>query len=227
MSHIILTKEQADAIRGRHGIYSAVEPVPTPDGKYIVPEACLSDKDLAEIKTTLESYVTPTNVQEITDLPDIGQQCLKDVIYKYSEGDIDTGYNGLVICMQTHNRTIYPPMETPALFSFFRENTDDLEWIPNEMVELGWKRWYESKQYEVVQAHQTLSTWTPDVTPALWKEVVVVVDIPVWKQPTGAHDAYRLGAKVHFPTINDPVYESLIDYNTYSPTAYPAGWRKL
>lgn len=129
--------------------------------------------------------------------------------------------------MQTHDRTIYTPQETPALFSFFRENTDDLEWIPNEMVELGWTRIYEGKKYECLQAHQTLSTWTPDVTPALWKEVVVVVDIPVWKQPTGAHDAYRLGAKVHFPTINDPVYESLIDYNTYSPTAYPAGWRKL
>lgn len=226
MSHIVIDKTQADVIRGNHGIYSAVEPVPTPDGKFIVPEACLSDADLAEIKTTLESYVTPTNVQEITDLPEVGEEVIKDKIYKYSDEDI-TLYSGLVICMQTHNRTIYPPMETPALFSFFRENTDDLEWIPNEMVELGWKRIYEGKKYECLQAHQTLSTWTPDVTPALWKEVVVVVDIPVWKQPTGAHDAYRLGAKVHFPTINDPVYESLIDYNTYSPTAYPAGWRKL
>jgi len=103
--------------------------------------------------------------------------------------------------------------------------TADLEWMEGEKVEVGWTRMYEGKKYECLQAHQTLSTWTPDVTPALWKEVVVVVDIPVWKQPTGAHDACRIGDKVHFPTINDPVYESLIDYNTYSPTVYPAGWK--
>lgn len=224
MSHIIIDKAQAEAIRGNYGIYSAIEPIPAPDGKFIVPEACLSDADLAEIKTTLESYVTPTNVQEINDLPNVGQQCMKDVIYKYSEGDIDTGYNGLVICMQTHNRTIYPPMETPALFSFFRENTDDLEWIPNEMVELGWKRWYEGVQYEVIQAHQTLVTWTPDVTPVLWSEVQGE-KIPVWVQPTGAHDAYQIGDRVHFPTITDLVYESLINANVWSPTVYPAGWR--
>lgn len=71
--------------------------------------------------------------------------------------------------------------------------------------------------------YQTLKGMEPDVTPALWNEVVE--GIGVWKQPTGAHDAYRIGAKVHFPTISDPVYESLIDYNTYSPTAYPAGWK--
>lgn len=220
MSHLIITAQ----IRGRYGKYSAIEPVEIPDGNYIVPEDCLSDADLAEVKAILQSYVSTDNVQEIIDLPDVGEECVKDRIYKYSDGDID-GYNGLVKCVQTHIRTIYKPIDTPALFSFFRENADDLEWIPNEWVELGWKRIYKSKQYEVIQAHQTLSTWTPDITPALWKEIIIVVDIPVWVQPTGAHDAYRIGAKVHFPTISDPVYESLIDYNTYSPTAYPAGWK--
>lgn len=226
MSHLIINKAQADAIRGNHGKYSAIEPVPTPDGKYIVPEACLSDKDLAEIKTTLESYVTPTNVQEITDLPDIGQQCLKDVIYKYSEGDIDTGYNGLVICMQPHNRTIYPPMDTPALFSFFRENTDDLEWIPNEMVEMGWKRWHEGKQYEVIQPHQTQSDYTPMATlGVLWKEVPQQADeYPVFVHPTGAHDVYMAGNIVWYPTLNSTLYRSKIDNNSWSPDEYANGW---
>lgn len=42
--------------------------------------------------------------------------------------------------------------------------------------------------------------------------------------PTGAYDAYPLGAKV---TFEGNVYESLIPANVYSPTAYPAGWRNL
>jgi len=45
-----------------------------------------------------------------------------------------------------------------------------------------------------------------------------------WVQPTGAHDAYAKGARVSFEGSD---YESLIDGNTWSPTAYPAGWLKL
>lgn len=144
------------------------------------------------------------------------------------KGEVYSYNNGAVMVVQDHARTIYAPELTPALFSFYRDNASaELEWMEGEKVEKGWKRTFGGKTYECLQSHQTLSTWTPDKTPALWKEVIVVVDIPVWVQPTGAHDAYRLGAKVHFPTITDPIYESLIDYNTYSPAAYPAGWKKL
>lgn len=43
-------------------------------------------------------------------------------------------------------------------------------------------------------------------------------------QPTGAHDAYAKGDKVRF---NGKVYESVIDNNAYSPSAYPAGWKEI
>ena len=43
-------------------------------------------------------------------------------------------------------------------------------------------------------------------------------------QPTGAHDAYAKGDKVKY---NGKVYESLMDGNTYSPDAYPAGWKEI
>lgn len=83
------------------------------------------------------------------------------------------------------------------------------------------------KLYRCVQAHTSQADWTPDATPALWTEVAKPGEIPVWKQPTGAQDAYNKGDKVHYPTVSDPVYESLIDANVYSPEAYPAGWKKL
>lgn len=43
-------------------------------------------------------------------------------------------------------------------------------------------------------------------------------------QPTGAHDTYAKGDKVRF---NGKVYESVIDNNAYSPSAYPAGWKEI
>lgn len=84
---------------------------------------------------------------------------------------------------------------------------------------------YEAKLYKCVQAHTSQEDWTPDVTPALWTEVAKPGEIPVWKQPTGAQDAYNTGDKVHYPTIDDPVYESTIDNNVWSPVDYPQGWK--
>jgi hypothetical protein len=140
-------------------------------------------------------------------------------------GTIYSYGNGAVMVRQTHNRTIYTPEQTPALFSFYRDNASaELDWIEGEKVEKGWKRTYEGKTYECLQAHQTQSDWMPNVTTTLWKEVQAKV-IPVFVQPTGAHDAYNIGDRVHFPTITDPVYESLIDANVWSPTVYPQGWK--
>ena len=48
--------------------------------------------------------------------------------------------------------------------------------------------------------------------------------IPEFVQPTGAHDAYKKGDKVSF---NGKIYESLIDANVYSPSAYPLGWQEV
>ena len=84
---------------------------------------------------------------------------------------------------------------------------------------------YEGKLYKVLQNHTSQSDWTPDITPSLYVEVAEPGTIPVWRQPTGAQDAYRLGDKVHFPAENDPVYESDIDYNTYAPNVY--GWHQI
>lgn len=45
---------------------------------------------------------------------------------------------------------------------------------------------------------------------------------PEFVQPTGAHDSYAKGDRV---TFEGKVYESTIDNNAYSPSAYPQGWQ--
>lgn len=83
---------------------------------------------------------------------------------------------------------------------------------------------YGDKLYRCVQAHTSQADWTPPSTPALWTEVARPGEIPVWKQPTGAQDAYNKGDKVWYPAKDTTVYVSLIDNNVWSPDAYPAGW---
>jgi hypothetical protein len=208
--HIKLTEAQAQQIAGNYGRCSRIEPVATPDGNFIIPAACLSDANLQSINTELQALAT--DVQPIIALPEVGELCEGGRYYLYA-----TEHSSIVYCVQSHNRTIYPPEQTPALFSFFRENSDDLEWIQNEFVKLGWKRMHNDKQYECIQAHMTLEGWTPDVTPALWLEVITTPDYPIWQQPTGAHDSYQIGDIVHYPTINDGLWISKINGNTTVP----------
>lgn len=86
---------------------------------------------------------------------------------------------------------------------------------------------YNSKLYRCVQAHTAQEGWEPPNVPALWTEVALPGEIPVWKQPTGAQDAYQKGDKVHYPDADGPVYQSLIDANIWSPEAYPQGWEQV
>lgn len=95
-------------------------------------------------------------------------------------------------------------------------------WQTDTAYSLGIRVRYADKLYCCEQAHASQADWTPDVTPALWTEVAKPGEIPVWRQPTGAQDAYMTGDKVHYPDKDGPVYESTIDYNTYAPGVY--GW---
>lgn len=81
---------------------------------------------------------------------------------------------------------------------------------------------YGDKLYRCVQAHTAQLGWEPDKTPALWTEVAKPGEIPVWRQPTGAQDAYMTGDKVHYPDAEGLVYVSTVDNNVWAPDVY--GW---
>lgn len=171
---------------------------------------------LTEEEAFLE-VTKPEYTLNIEELPIEGAKVYEKTFYKYGDS--------IVICRQEHLRTIYPPEQTPALFSFHRVDTGDLIWIENEVIALDVIRYYNSVAYKCIQAHMTVTGQTPDLTPALW--IINQAGISIWIQPTGGHDAYNIGDRVHFPTVTDPIYESLINANVWSPTVYPAGWQLI
>lgn len=76
--------------------------------------------------------------------------------------------------------------------------------------------------YKCISSHTSQADWTPDKAVSLFDAIGLDDSgYPVWSQPTGAHDAYNKGDIVNY---NGILYESVIDGNTYSPDAYPAGW---
>ncbi|EEI83484.1 carbohydrate-binding protein [Anaerococcus tetradius] len=93
---------------------------------------------------------------------------------------------------------------------------------------------FDGKIYEVIQEHRSQTTWIPSSTPSLYTEFlnVTIKDeagntsevVAEFRQPTGAHDAYNKGDKVSF---EGGIYESTVDSNTFSPSQYPEGWKKI
>lgn len=94
-------------------------------------------------------------------------------------------------------------------------------WAEDKAYSVGERVRHGETLYKCVQAHTSQSGWEPNVTPALWT-VVSVEEFPEWVQPTGAHDAYELGAKV---THNGKRWASTIAANVYEPGVY--GWEEI
>lgn len=116
-------------------------------------------------------------------------------------------------------------MEVATVYPEWKTNT---AYKVDEIVAYGVNEVEDPQLYRCVQAHTSQEDWTPDTAVSLWVAIGLAPDqIPVWSQPTGAHDAYNIGDRVHYPTAQDPVYESLINGNIYSPEVYPQGWQRI
>ena len=101
--------------------------------------------------------------------------------------------------------------------------TDGDEWVqPTDATNAYPKDWTVTYDGKTWVSLTPANVFEPGVSG--WREVVEEGETPEWVQPTGAHDAYQTGDHVMF---EGQEYVSLIDGNTWSPTAYPQGWEKI
>lgn len=102
-------------------------------------------------------------------------------------------------------------------------------WNPNGIVyAVGDRVRYQNDLYKALQDHVSQTGWNPVDAPSLFAKILIPDPdvIPVWEQPDSTNP-YMTGDRVHYPDADGPVYESLIDNNTWSPEAYPAGWQEI
>lgn len=108
------------------------------------------------------------------------------------------------------------------------------EWNPDGIAYIGKDTATEDKPasivrrnsalYRCLQSHTSQESWTPENSPSLW--VLIddpAIEWPEWKQPTGAHDAYDLNAKV---SHNGKKWISQIAANTTEPGADERYWKE-
>ena len=102
-------------------------------------------------------------------------------------------------------------LEHPEAFPLWKEG---ISYVKDDRVRYG------ETLYKVLQAHTSQADWTPDVAVSLFVRVDdPSIEYPEWIQPTGAQDAYALGAKV---SHNGKHWISTVDANVWEPGVY--GW---
>ena len=104
------------------------------------------------------------------------------------------------------------------------------KWQADKEYAVGDRVLYLGVLYKVLQAHTSQAGWEPDITPSLFAKNLIIkddsgeqVDIPEFEQPDSTNP-YMIGDKVKF---EGKIYQSLIDNNVWSPTAYPQGWEEV
>lgn len=140
------------------------------------------------------------------------------------------------IIAATQQLTFMGQMRKVAQFSVQTLDLIDEQVLEIALIYPEWKADTEYKEndvcrfdgnlYRCEQTHTSQETWTPDTAVSLWSQIDIADDgIDVWTQPAGAHNAYNVGDRVHYPTASDPIYVSIINGNVWSPDAYPQGWK--
>jgi len=173
-------------------------------------------EDIWYVKKPIENPQVASLTQKQTEtlpMPEVGQPCTKDTYYIY-KGDI-------IKCRQTHNRAIYDPKDTPALFSYYRDNSTQLQWIAGEQVQVGWMRIYNGVKYEVSQAHQTQSDWTPNVAITLWKIYVDPTLTAAWAYPV----SYIKNQQVTYLGKTYKCLQAHTSNSAWTPTAANTLWQ--
>ena len=101
------------------------------------------------------------------------------------------------------------------LITLFEPWRTDLAYAVGDRVRHG------DKLYKCVQAHTSQADWPPNAAPSLWVRIDdPAIEWPAWVQPESTNP-YNTGDKV---TFEGKRYISKINANTWSPSAYPAGW---
>lgn len=90
---------------------------------------------------------------------------------------------------------------------------------PEQRLEEAFKRIQELEdRVKVLENNNSTETDEPV------EDEEVVDEYPEYKQPMGAHDTYKIGAKI---TFNGKKYTCIMEHTVYDPITYPYAWKEV
>lgn len=157
-----------------------------------------------------------TNLDDYEEVPD---ENYLDRIYNDLE-HLLTYEESLIKIAKLVAKQVTDDTQALDIQEFYEEWVSETEYQKDQYIR------YHEVLYKVLADHTSQKTWKPDITPSLYTKVLTdptgetVLD---WVQPDSTN-AYMKGDRVKF---EEHIYESLIDNNIWSPSAYPSGWQLI
>lgn len=217
-------------------LYNGVDSLTFPNGvAYTANEL----KSMDEYKHLFNGNYVLENVDGVT----FSYQPLSNYIIAYGieeTGTAEEVFSKVLVAIQkeTENRAIKVSMSSiKKVAQFLSTNLTDEQAVEvsdlypefeiGHDYKIGDRFQYNNSLFKVNQNHTSQAQWVPgdEGTEALYTNLMLDESgYLIWKQPTGAHDAYNTGDVVRYPDANGQLYKSTIDGNVWAPDAYPQGW---
>lgn len=148
------------------------------------------------------------------------QQTLDDIAGGIAGGSVSSDLQQIVD-LAKKGRDSLSDSDAAGYAEYFPEwSPDSISYKAGDRVQYGGKLW------KVSSDHKSQANWNPADAHSLFAEILpgqAGTPIGEWKQPD-ASNTYSKGDKV---TYKGKTYESTIDNNSWSPEAYPQGWKEI
>lgn len=196
-------------------IYSIEEIIPVPVSETEIRESASLKAQQLAVKSLIQAKSLST--EEIIELAPLFPAY--EVGKAYSIGDIFTYQRSLYEVIQAHtSQADWPPDTTASLYKNHTPKGEIEDWRQplgaHDAYMAGDRVLFNGKTYI---SKIDNNVWSPDVYG--WELETSGEEYPKWVQPTGAHDAYALGAIV---AHNGQLWISTVDANVWEPGVY--GW---
>lgn len=171
--------------------------------------------------TAITATKTAGGVQLTFALSDTAkQQTLNDITGGIAGGSVSSDIQQIVD-LAKKGRDSLSDADAAGYAEYFPEwSPDSVAYKTGDRVQYGGKLW------KVSSDHTSQANWDPADAHSLFAEILpgqAGTPIGEWKQPD-ASNTYSKGDKV---TYKGKTYESTIDNNSWSPEAYPQGWKEV
>jgi hypothetical protein len=171
--------------------------------------------------TAITATKTAGGVQLTFALSDTAkQQTLDDITGGIAGGSVSSDIQQIVD-LAKKGRDSLSDADASGYAEYFPEwSPDSVAYKTGDRVQYGGKLW------KVSSDHTSQANWNPADAHSLFAEILpgqAGTSIGEWKQPD-ASNTYSKGDKV---TYKGKTYESTIDNNSWSPEAYPQGWKEI
>ncbi len=181
-----------------------------------------SDEELAQINEQKKQDELMEQVAEF--FPNSKDKMQQEIDDAAASGGVDPQLQALArMQVMTMNLTDVSSSDVVQFCNYWPE------WKPNTKYKFQQPLTWKGKYYRTSKELTSQEIYPPDTAgESEYYPIEIAPDgIIVYRTCHGSYDAVQEGETRHYPDADGPVYMSLVNNNSYSPSAVPGNWKEV